>query len=1818
VTGDFEGKIALVTGGAGSVGRLIVEGLARRGAHVLINCFHSYAKAKELARTLSEEGLTVSVYRASVAKLAQVERMFEEIRRDHGHLDILINNAASGAFVNLGEVTEDMLDSVFATNVKGALWCAQQARPLMRRGGSIVNVSSIGASSVMGHYLVTGITKAAVESLTRYLGAELAAEGIRVNTACGGPLDNPIRSVFPDPDRLGEKILDATPLARLGTSQDLADLVLVLASDRLGFVTGQCLLCDGGLTLNSTVLTAHSPRPHREAGATSPTSNPTGPGLTGNTAPAPTDGTSALTGAVAVVGMGVRVPGASSPEEFWRLLTEGGEPFRPPPADRWHATSFVDADSPAHDKSYQDMAGFIPDTPDGTADHAQVWLRECLRQALGGVRHGPDDRVGVYLGYTPDGSLRQEKATVREELLSAGIDEAGARLLAGHFADIEDVRHYLPQRIAREAISGVLPDHTRIYLIDTACSSSLYAIDLGAREILSGAADLVVCGGGWVLTPTEMVIFSQNGGLSRTGALHALDANADGVLFAEGAGIITLKRLDRAVADGDPIYGVLAGSGLSADGKGTAIYAPSTAGQVLAIRRALRTMPPEDVDLVLAHATGTPAGDAAELAGLRQCYRHPVSVLANKSLVGHTGWAAGVVSVIHLLLALRHNTIPPQHHLRTPSEAVGHLSIPTAPRPWPTRSDRRPRVGAVSAFGFGGTNAHLLVQDYQPGTLVHRALPARCADDQLVLVGSASLRPDAGSDSFGPTYPSPPFAELRLPAAAVRRLDRAQLMLVHCMHRLDPAVLDACRRRKDRVGAILGHYGPTRNAVLYRCRNHLDDIECTARHANVPVTEFLRGFRDHLTTLIPPASEDSLPGIMPNVIAGRLANYFDLRGLNLTVDLGEASLIGAFEIASQYLAFDELDIALVGAVNGNILPSWRRMLGGTRLREAAFLFALTTRTVAEREELPVLATVDTTAVGQPSEPDVSTTDARAWHYGGAEGGAELVAFLAGDAPAVQIHRRPEPQRPPCVLRLCREAPQHEDLTRYVLSLAPRGASTVRPRQPIIPDSSVVLTNGVLAGVELPDDALTIEVSNFPPLSETDADRLLGGLRPRHIRVIADLSAPRDSVLRLHEAMFLTVRAASSWLTTKDSVVAYVLGGIDAHRIPHPLCGLFTGFVKALLSDLPEVTVLAVVHDAPELSIAAEDLAAETGYDHPLPVIYYADGHRLAVHAQPIPTTPGNLPLTGESVVLAAGGARGIGAEVLKGLASEIQSRIVILGSTPVDNRENGDVSDRRSFIQARTRGPERISVRAANAEFDRLSRSRQTNATLAELAALCGPDRVTYLACDLRDPAAVQHAVDHVLATAGHVDLLLNIAGISRTTAIASKSLADFIAVRDTKVLAHANLTAAFARRRPRIWCNFGSAAGFATVSGEADYCSANDFLFSAAMHAAAENEFTIGWSWWSEAGLAANPTHRSYFDSGDRFTRMTNRDGVRRFRNELADPRPHPAVVYLGARERTTLDQTAPGFLAETGVARPPAFYLDHVDSHTADALVATRMIDLDRDGYLRHHRVDGIPTVPGFFYVEMAAEAAARLMDGRIPAVFEDLQFASFLRIYKLDRPRLVRISAQRGTRDGGQLVIRVRITGDIVAPGGQLLVQDRLFATIDVLPDDPTPATAWPGWDDTQSHPITHPYYIDNPTVHLTGPFASTAQPRRHPRGGRARLRLDSTELNRFFGATATPIVTLDAMAQLTTFHRDLDTTARRAVPRHVHRIDLYGAPTDHTLAATPGPIELYGTPLDLDEPTKPNQAVAVGSDGTLIAKITNMTGVTQAAPSPPQLP
>ena len=431
--------------------------------------------------------------------------------------------------------------------------------------------------------------------------------------------------------------------------------------------------------------------------------------------------------AVCVVGLSCRFPGgADTPDRFWRNLLDGVDAATDVPTDRWDAGAYHDPDPTASLSSYTTRGGFLHDVAGFDADFFGISPAEALRMdpqhrlllesswsALEDAGCSPDRLRGSATGIFVGMLTNQEYGRLQAE-------RDGAICL--------DDPHFgfgLAPSVAAGRISYALDLRGPSLTVDTACSSSLLAVHLAVGSLRRGECDLAVAAGASALThPATMVQACRSRMLAPDGRTKAFDAAADGYLIGEGCGVVVLERLADARAHGHRVLAVVRGSGVNQDGQSNGLTAPNLAAQVAVIRQALADagLPPGDVDLVEAHGSGTPLGDAIELSALHEVFgpnrdpNRPLVVGAVKTNVGHLLGAAGMAGFIKTVLALQAGAVPPNLHLEAPNPALdadgGVLALPGQVRDWPAREERR--VAGVSSFGWSGTNAHIVVASPPP------------------------------------------------------------------------------------------------------------------------------------------------------------------------------------------------------------------------------------------------------------------------------------------------------------------------------------------------------------------------------------------------------------------------------------------------------------------------------------------------------------------------------------------------------------------------------------------------------------------------------------------------------------------------------------------------------------------------------------------------------------------------------------------------------------------------------------------------------------------------------------------------------------------------------------------------------------------------------------------------------------------------------------------------------------------------------------------------------------------------------------------------
>ncbi|MBX3169255.1 MAG: type I polyketide synthase [Candidatus Eremiobacteraeota bacterium] len=657
---------------------------------------------------------------------------------------------------------------------------------------------------------------------------------------------------------------------------------------------------------------------------------------------------------IAVVGLGAMLPGAFSLDQFWSNLIQKVDVSREAPAGRWVLPPELAYDPRGSSDHVISKRGFFLDPfeldPAGLLVDKE-WLKDldplykvalqASRQAFLDGRHESLERsrVGVILAaiaLPTDGSS------------ALTWNRYQARLAARVGAQAESTRRQtspwnrqvtgLPASIVARALGLGGGSYT----LDAACASSLYSIKLACDELQARRADAMLAGG--VSRPDSLYTqmgFTALGALSPSGRCAPFDKGGDGLVVGEGAGVLLLKRLSDAEAQGDKIYGVIRGIGLSND-IGGSLLAPDTEGQLRAMHQSYQQAgwKPNEVQLIECHGTGTPMGDRIEVKSLIGLWQGlpfepgQCAIGSVKSTIGHLLTGAGGAGMIKVLLGMQHGVLPPSLNCENPNPQLqlhgSPFRIQQQAEEWKADIKR----AAVSAFGFGGVNAHVLVEEYQPRRQLHSvpALPARpvaivglaaevgSAPDlkawlDTVFAGHSLLLespPDRWNGEKGPAGAFIQDFDLEIGAFKIPPMEMPEvlpqqtLMLRVAAQAAADAGLDR-QQRRPRAGALIG-------ISL--------DMDTTDFHLRWALPEALRNWGHDASRLAELRDLASKPldstrtlGALGSIVASRLAREFNFGGPSFAISAEEASGLKALEVALRALQQNEMDTALVTAID---------------------------------------------------------------------------------------------------------------------------------------------------------------------------------------------------------------------------------------------------------------------------------------------------------------------------------------------------------------------------------------------------------------------------------------------------------------------------------------------------------------------------------------------------------------------------------------------------------------------------------------------------------------------------------------------------------------------------------------------------------------------------------------------------------------------------------------------------------------------------------------------------------------------------------------
>ena len=685
---------------------------------------------------------------------------------------------------------------------------------------------------------------------------------------------------------------------------------------------------------------------------------------------------------IAVVGLGGVFPGALDLSTFSQNILNNIDTSREVPPERWiipPGAVYASHDTPDKARSRRAclIEGFSPDLEGldlapGLLEQLDPLYHLALhagRQAfLDGKTESLDrERIGVILAAIA--LPTDSSSAITREIVGRSFER---RLLGTQAAsaDPASATSLLNTRVVAwpaSLLATALGLGGGSYTLDAACASSLYAIKLACEELRAGRAEAMLAGG--VSRPEclyTQIGFSQLRALSPTGICRVFDAQADGLVVGEGAGVVLLKRLDDALSHGDRIYSVIRGLGLSNDIAGSLLAADSE-GQFRAMRAAYSQAgwSPTDVDLIECHGTGTPLGDAVEIQSLRKLWGESgwhngqCAIGSVKSMIGHLLTAAGAAGLIKTILALQARQLPPSANFEREAPGLDLTESPfhvqTTAQPWERRSEDQPRRAAVSAFGFGGINAHLLLEEWEsakqsavchiqltapPIAIVGLATHFGEVDSlrgfqELCFSGGSAIRerpaerwrgcdelatelldglrmPGAYIDSLAVR-----LGQFRLPPNEISEILPQQLLMLQVVAgALDDADLKA-RESRPRFGVIVGA-GLDLNTSNFHQRwvltaqariwTELLGLQLTDEQ----LTQWVESLRDQAH---PALNTGRVLGALGGVIASRIAREFGFGGPSFAVSAEEASGLRALEVGVRALQRGEMDTVVVGAVD---------------------------------------------------------------------------------------------------------------------------------------------------------------------------------------------------------------------------------------------------------------------------------------------------------------------------------------------------------------------------------------------------------------------------------------------------------------------------------------------------------------------------------------------------------------------------------------------------------------------------------------------------------------------------------------------------------------------------------------------------------------------------------------------------------------------------------------------------------------------------------------------------------------------------------------
>ncbi|SMF64143.1 beta-ketoacyl synthase N-terminal-like domain-containing protein [Pseudobacteriovorax antillogorgiicola] len=674
---------------------------------------------------------------------------------------------------------------------------------------------------------------------------------------------------------------------------------------------------------------------------------------------------------IAVVGQGCLLPGASNPEQLWDIVAEGRTVLSEPPENHWRIPmdqalsetqgryeknkSWVSRGGYIHGFSAEkQLKGLLQKMPSlRMLDSLVQWSAYAALQALEGISC-PDDpkKTGLIMGNLSYPSASMAKVASEVWLEQMGVSQG----------ETTDFRNRFMSGGSAAYVAQALGIEGRSFALDAACASGLYAIRLACEQLQERRLDMALAGAVNCTDPLFIHVgFCALSAMSKTGQSRPFHRDADGLIPAEGAAFVALKRLDDAIADGDSILGVIRGLGLANDGRRGGLLSPSSDGQVQAMKQAYLQsgLSPDLVSYVECHATGTLRGDSAEVKSMAAVFDKALPISSLKANLGHSITASGVAGLIKALASMKHQTIPTTPHAYPLADHItaSQFSVPEENQTW---SSDKPRVAAVNAFGFGGNNAHLLLEEWRdaaqfvPPSLELAPAAEVCVTGIEIKTHNAKdavafyqgLRNASLSDEPTEFEAHIDIRKTGFPPHDLKASLGQQLIMVELAQRL----AQETGLPNEGLGILIG-MGADPEICRYGLRARLE----------AALREALGDDEITLDTVAPQLEASHVLGTMPNVVANRISSALDARGMSFAVSQEDGSGLAALELALGAIGRGELSTALVGAVDLCLEPvnqaANATVLNKPEGADAAVALILKSREQAEQDGDQILGTI---------------------------------------------------------------------------------------------------------------------------------------------------------------------------------------------------------------------------------------------------------------------------------------------------------------------------------------------------------------------------------------------------------------------------------------------------------------------------------------------------------------------------------------------------------------------------------------------------------------------------------------------------------------------------------------------------------------------------------------------------------------------------------------------------------------------------------------------------------------------------------------------